>query len=57
MAIADAGLKRTEIDGVLCGYYTVSPHIMLATVFRRAFRRPPELRPMPCRLAAPRGSP
>src|SRR5438105_3245024 len=37
MAIADAGLKRTEVDGVLCGYSTVSPHIMLATVFAEHF--------------------
>src|ERR1051326_1930061 len=36
-AIADAGLKRSEIDGVLCGYSTVSPHIMLATVFAEHF--------------------
>src|SRR5947209_19124324 len=31
LAIADAGLKRSEVDGLLCGYNTVSPHIMLAT--------------------------
>ena len=37
LAISDAGLKRTEIDGVLCGYSTVSPHIMLATVFAEHF--------------------
>ena len=37
MAIADAGLKRTDVDGVLCGYSTVSPHIMLATVFAEHF--------------------
>src|SRR5262249_47622817 len=37
LAIADAGLKRTEIEGVLCGYSTVSPHIMLATVFAEHF--------------------
>src|SRR5262249_5477909 len=36
-AIADAGLKRSEIDGLLCGYNTVSPHIMLATVFAEHF--------------------
>jgi acetyl-CoA acetyltransferase len=36
-AIADAGLKRSEVDGVLCGYSTVSPHIMLATVFAEHF--------------------
>src|SRR5258707_12762642 len=37
LAIADAGLTRAEIDGVLCGYSTVSPHIMLATVFAEHF--------------------
>src|ERR1700761_296734 len=37
LAITDAGLKRSEIDGVLCGYSTVSPHIMLATVFAEHF--------------------
>jgi acetyl-CoA acetyltransferase len=37
LAITDAGLKRAEIDGVLCGYSTVSPHIMLATVFAEHF--------------------
>ena len=37
LAITDAGLKRHEIDGVLCGYSTVSPHIMLATVFAEHF--------------------
>jgi acetyl-CoA acetyltransferase len=37
LAIADAGLNRGEIDGVLCGYSTVQPHIMLATVFAEHF--------------------
>src|SRR3979409_2682367 len=37
LAIDDAGLKRQEIDGVLCGYSTVAPHIMLATVFAEHF--------------------
>ena len=37
LAIADAGLKRAGIDGVLCGYSTVQPHIMLATVFAEHF--------------------
>src|SRR6059058_5597603 len=37
LAITDAGLKRAEIDGILCGYSTVSPHIMLATVFAEHF--------------------
>ena len=37
LAIADAGLKRVDIDGILCGYSTVAPHIMLATVFAEHF--------------------
>ena len=37
LALADAGLLRGEIDGTLCGYSTVSPHIMLATVFAEHF--------------------
>src|SRR5258705_10543828 len=37
LAIADAGLTRAEIDGILCGYSTVAPHIMLATVFAEHF--------------------
>jgi len=37
LALADAGLKRHDIDGVLCGYSTVQPHIMLATVFAEHF--------------------
>ena len=37
LAIADAGLKRAEIDGILCGYTTIKPHIMLATVFAEHF--------------------
>ncbi|MDB5502798.1 MAG: hypothetical protein JWR89_2700 [Tardiphaga sp.] len=36
-AIADAGLKRGDIDGFLCGYSTTMPHIMLATVFAEHF--------------------
>jgi len=37
LALADAGLVRSEVDGILCGYSTVSPHIMLATVFAEHF--------------------
>src|SRR5438046_4954241 len=37
LAIADAGLKRSDVDGLLCGYNTVSPHIMLATVVAEHF--------------------
>src|SRR5438046_9793795 len=36
-AVADAGLVRRDIDGVLCGYSTTMPHIMLATVFAEHF--------------------
>ena len=36
-ALADAGLARRDIDGILCGYSTVQPHIMLATVFAEHF--------------------
>src|ERR1700737_3858164 len=37
LALADAGLKRGDIDGLLCGYSTTMPHIMLATVFAEHF--------------------
>jgi len=37
LALSDAGLQRADIDGMLCGYSTVSPHIMLATVFAEHF--------------------
>lgn len=37
LALADAGLKRSEIDGVVCGYSTTMPHLMLATVFAEHF--------------------
>ena len=37
LAIADAGLKRADVDGVLCGYTTIMPHFMLATVFAEHF--------------------
>ena len=32
LAMADAGLQRADIDGLLCGYATTMPHLMLATV-------------------------
>ncbi|QEZ44876.1 thiolase family protein [Cupriavidus oxalaticus] len=32
-ALADAGLARADIDGVLCGYATTLPHLMLADRF------------------------
>src|SRR3979409_323540 len=37
LAVAAAGRKRSGVDGVLCGYSTVAPHIMLATVFAEHF--------------------
>lgn len=37
LALADAGLRRADIDGMLCGYSTTMPHIMLATVFAEHF--------------------
>jgi acetyl-CoA acetyltransferase len=36
-ALADAGLERPEVDGLLCGYSTTFPHLMLATVFAEHF--------------------
>lgn len=36
-ALDDSGLARHEIDGLLCGYSTTMPHIMLATVFAEHF--------------------
>ena len=36
-ALTDSGLKRADIDGVLCGYSTTMPHLMLATVFAEHF--------------------
>ena len=32
-AVADAGLKLSDIDGVLCAYSFSEPHLMLASVF------------------------
>ncbi|CAN5900787.1 thiolase family protein [soil metagenome] len=33
LALADAGLVRGDIDGLICGYSTTLPHLMLSTVF------------------------
>jgi acetyl-CoA acetyltransferase len=33
LALADAGLVRADIDGLVCGYSTTLPHLMLSTVF------------------------
>jgi acetyl-CoA acetyltransferase len=37
LALADSSLTRGEIDGILCGYSTTMPHLMLATVFAEHF--------------------
>jgi len=36
-ALADAGLERQAVDGLLCPYSTTLPHFMLATVFAEHF--------------------
>jgi len=36
-ALNDSGLKRTDIDALICGYSTTLPHLMLATVFAEYF--------------------
>jgi acetyl-CoA acetyltransferase len=36
-ALADAGLERGDVDGLLCGYATTMPHLMLATRFAEHF--------------------
>ena len=36
-ALEDAQLKRSEIGGVLCGYSTTMPHLMISTLFCERF--------------------
>lgn len=36
-ALADAQLRRADIDGLLCGYATTMPHLMLSTLFAERF--------------------
>lgn len=36
-ALADAQLERKDVDGLLCGYSTTFPHLMLSTVFVEHF--------------------
>ena len=36
-ALDDAGVPREQVDGVLCGYATTLPHLMLATLFCERF--------------------
>ena len=40
-ALDDAGLRRADIDGVLCGYATTLPHLMLSTLFCERFALDP----------------
>jgi len=40
-ALDDAGVQRGEIDGVLCGYATTLPHLMLSTLFCERFALKP----------------
>ena len=37
MALGDAGLGRADVDGLICGYSTTLPHLMLSTVFAEHF--------------------
>jgi acetyl-CoA acetyltransferase len=37
LALADADLPRADIDGVICGYSTTLPHLMLSSVFCEHF--------------------
>ncbi len=41
-ALADAQLARRDIDGLVCGYSTTMPHLMLSTVFAEHFGLRPE---------------
>lgn len=36
-ALGDGGFERTEIDGLLTGYSTAMPHLMLSTLFAEYF--------------------
>jgi acetyl-CoA acetyltransferase len=36
-ALDDAGAERGQIDGLLCGYATTLPHLMLSTLFAERF--------------------
>jgi acetyl-CoA acetyltransferase len=36
-ALADAGLERRDVDGLICGYSTTLPHLMLSTLFAEHF--------------------
>ena len=40
-ALASADLDRAQVDGVLCGYATTLPHLMLSTLFCERFALAP----------------
>lgn len=40
-ALDDAGMERAEVDGVVCGYATTMPHLMLSTLFCERFALSP----------------
>jgi acetyl-CoA acetyltransferase len=37
LALDDAGMERRDVDGLLCGYSTTHPHLMLGTAFAEHF--------------------
>jgi acetyl-CoA acetyltransferase len=41
-ALDDAGMERRDIDGLICGYSTTLPHLMLSTVFAEHFGLRPQ---------------
>ncbi len=41
-ALQSAQLDRTQIDGVLCGYATTLPHLMISTLFCERFALKPQ---------------
>lgn len=41
-ALADASLERSDIDGLICGYSTTLPHLMLSTLFAEHFGLKPK---------------
>jgi len=41
-ALADARIERRDVDGLVCGYSTTMPHLMLSTVFAEHFGLKPQ---------------
>ena len=42
LALTDAQLQRRDIDGLLCGYATTMPHLMMSTLFAERFGLRPD---------------